>query len=94
MVLAKDQTGIKLKWFIRFLVQCGGFMKRRSARQLVRLLSDLRHSAHCSVLRAAATTREIALAAAEADEDANATGGDSPESTRDPYQDKLFRSRS
>jgi hypothetical protein len=68
-------------------------MKRRSARQLVRLLSDLRHARDCSALRAAATNRAIALAAAEADEE-NAAEDDSPEATRDPYQDKLFRGRS
>jgi hypothetical protein len=46
------------------------------------------------VLRAAATNRAIALAAAEADEEANAAEDDSPEAVRDPYQDKLFRGRS
>ena len=69
-------------------------MKRRSARQLVRLLSDLRHAAHCSTLRAAATNRVMALAAVEADENVDLTEDDSPESTRDAYRDKLFRSRS
>ena len=69
-------------------------MKRRSARQLVRLLSDLRHAAHCSSLRAAATNRVMALAAVEADENVDATEADSPESARDAYRDKLFRSRS
>ncbi|MCC8393121.1 hypothetical protein LJ656_11015 [Paraburkholderia sp. MMS20-SJTR3] len=69
-------------------------MKRRSARQLVRLLSDLRHAAHCSTLRAAATNRAIALASAEADEDLAAADDDNTESTRDAYRDKLFRSRS
>ncbi|WP_143752160.1 hypothetical protein [Burkholderia sp. SRS-W-2-2016] len=68
-------------------------MKRRSARQLVRLLSDLRHAAHCSTLRAAATNRAIALASAEADEDI-AADDENTESTRDAYRDKLFRSRS
>jgi hypothetical protein len=43
-------------------------MKRRNARQLVRLLSDMRHAADCRVLRAAATQRAIELAAAEAAE--------------------------
>lgn len=69
-------------------------MKRRSARQLVRLLSDLRHAAHCSSLRAAATNRVMALAAVEADENVAATEDDSSESTRNAYQDKLFRSKS
>jgi hypothetical protein len=36
----------------------------------------------------------MALAAAEADEDASASEDDSPESARDADQDKLFRSRS
>ncbi|QXE07147.1 hypothetical protein BJG93_35475 [Paraburkholderia sprentiae WSM5005] len=70
-------------------------MKRRSARQLVRLVSDLRHAAHCSSLRAAATNRVMALAAVEAAEDADATRDDDGlESTRDAERDKLFRSRS
>ena len=69
-------------------------MKRRSARQLVRLLSDLRHATHCSTLRAAATNRAMALAAAEAEENVDPTADDGLESTRDAYRDKLFRSRS
>jgi hypothetical protein len=36
----------------------------------------------------------MALAAAEADERVDASEEDSPESTRDAYRDKLFRSRS
>jgi hypothetical protein len=36
----------------------------------------------------------MALAAVEADENVDATGDDSAESTRDAYRDKLFRSRS
>ncbi|MBC8745485.1 hypothetical protein F6X42_02190 [Paraburkholderia sp. WC7.3b] len=92
---ASEQSGIELKCFVRFLVQCGGRMKRRSARQLVRILSDLRHAAHCSSLRAAATNRVMALAAAEAAEDVDPTrDDDSPESARDAQRDKLFRGRS
>ncbi|MGF6758485.1 putative secreted Zn-dependent protease [Paraburkholderia sp. GAS42] len=34
-------------------------MKRRTARQLVRLLSDFRHSADCRMLRAAAASEEL-----------------------------------
>jgi hypothetical protein len=34
-------------------------MKRRTARQLVHLLSDMRHSAHCRMLRAAAASEEL-----------------------------------
>ncbi|CAG4890999.1 hypothetical protein R52603_01766 [Paraburkholderia saeva] len=34
-------------------------MKRRTPRQLVRLLSDMRHSANCRVLRAAAASLEL-----------------------------------
>jgi hypothetical protein len=51
-------------------------MKRRTARQLVRLLSDIRHSANCSALRAAATNRAIELAAAEAEEDSTPESAD------------------
>jgi hypothetical protein len=36
----------------------------------------------------------MALAAVEADENLDAEEADSPESTRDAYRDKLFRSRS
>jgi hypothetical protein len=59
-------------------------MKRRTARQLVRLLSDIRHSANCTALRAAATNRAIELAAAEANEDEL----ESPEPSRDEVRDK------
>jgi hypothetical protein len=87
--------GIELKCFMKLLVQCGGCMKRRSARQLVRLLADIRHATHCSTLRAAATNRAIALASAEADADADAAdSGDSAESSRDARQDKPVRSGS
>jgi hypothetical protein len=68
-------------------------MKRRSARQLVRLLADIRHATHCSTLRAAATNRSIALAAAEGEADA-ADSDDSTESPRDTRQDKPARSGS
>jgi hypothetical protein len=68
-------------------------MKRRSARQLVRLLSDIRHATHCSTLRAAATNRAIALASAESEADA-ADNDDSTESTRDTRRDKPVRSGS
>ncbi|MGF6600491.1 hypothetical protein P3T23_005228 [Paraburkholderia sp. GAS448] len=34
-------------------------MKRRTARQLVHLLSDMRHSANCRMLRAAAASEEL-----------------------------------
>jgi hypothetical protein len=90
---ATPDPGIELKCFLKLLVQCGGCMKRRSARQLVRLLSDIRHATHCSTLRAAATNRAIALAAAESDADA-ADNEDSNESTRDAHQDKPVRSGS
>ncbi|WP_111933455.1 hypothetical protein [Paraburkholderia bryophila] len=74
-------------------------MKRRTARQLVRLLSDIRHATHCSTLRAAATNRAIALASAE--HDANAEDRDdadntdaSADATRDAHHDKPIRSGS
>jgi hypothetical protein len=44
-------------------------MKRRTTRQLVRLLSDIRHSAHCTTLRAAAVNRAIEQAVREAEEE-------------------------
>ena len=57
-------------------------MKRRTARQLVRLLSDIRHSAHCSTLRAAATNRVMELAEDEADESSTS---ESTDDTRDGF---------
>ncbi|MEP9326247.1 hypothetical protein PPMP20_24385 [Paraburkholderia phymatum] len=54
-------------------------MKRRNARQLVRLLSDMRHAADCRALRAAATQRAIELAAEEAAEEEQ----DKPGTSRD-----------
>ncbi|WP_168795470.1 hypothetical protein [Paraburkholderia aromaticivorans] len=68
-------------------------MKRRTARQLVRLLSDIRHATHCSTLRAAATNRTIALASSEHEADV-ADGDDNTDATRDAHQDKPARSRS
>jgi predicted secreted Zn-dependent protease len=67
-------------------------MKRRTARQLVRLLSDIRHATHCSTLRAAATNRAIALASAE--HDADADSDDNTDATRDARRDKPARSGS
>ena len=91
---AVRHRGIKLKCFLKLLVQCGGCsMKRRSARQLVRLLSDIRHATHCSTLRAAATSRAIELAAAEADEP-SAEDSDSVDDTRDAAQDERSWRRS
>lgn len=40
-------------------------MKRRTARQLVAQLADLRHLARCSALRASATSRTIDLSPSE-----------------------------
>jgi hypothetical protein len=68
-------------------------MKRRSARQLVRLLSDIRHATHCSTLRAAATNRAIALASAESEAEA-ADPDTNDESARDTQQHKPVRSES
>jgi hypothetical protein len=44
-------------------------MKRRTTRQMVRVLSDIRHSANCRALRAAAVIREMELAEIEAEEE-------------------------
>jgi hypothetical protein len=86
--------GIELKQFLKFLVQCGGIeMKRRSARQLVRLLSDIRHATHCSTLRAASTNRAIALASAE-DDLLSDEADDNADASHDPHQDKPARSGS
>ena len=59
-------------------------MKRRNARQLVRLLSDMRHAANCRTLRAAATQRAIELAAEEAAE----AEQDKPDTARENTRDK------
>ncbi|RDK01943.1 hypothetical protein DLM46_15145 [Paraburkholderia lacunae] len=69
-------------------------MKRRTARQLVRLLSDIRHAVHCSTLRAAATNRAMALASAERDADAAGASEESTEAARESRQDKPARSGS
>ncbi|NYH17572.1 hypothetical protein [Paraburkholderia bryophila] len=74
-------------------------MKRRTARQLVHLLSDIRHATHCSTLRAAATNRAMALAATEhdadaADRDDAHNTDDNAEATRDAHQAKPIRSGS
>lgn len=75
---------------------CG--MKRRTARQLVRLLSDIRHAAHCSTLRAAATNREMALASAERQQRESTTDSherdDTPDATREAPANKPTRSGS
>ncbi|WP_109480239.1 hypothetical protein [Paraburkholderia sp. C35] len=59
-------------------------MKRRNARHLVRMLSDIRHAADCRALRAAATQRAIELAAQEAAE----AEQDKPETARENMRDK------
>ncbi|BCF98698.1 hypothetical protein PPGU19_032670 [Paraburkholderia sp. PGU19] len=58
-------------------------MKRRNARQLVRMLSDIRHAADCRALRAAATQRAIELAAQEAEEEQ-----EKPDTARESTRDK------
>jgi hypothetical protein len=68
-------------------------MKRRTARQLVRLLSDLRHASHCTTLRAAATNRAISLASSEHDEEGPGSD-ESNEAARDTHHDKPVRSGS
>jgi hypothetical protein len=74
-------------------------MKRRTARQMVRLLSDIRHAAHCSTLRAAATNRDIALASAERDGGLGESherdeGDESADTTREVRENKPARSGS
>ena len=71
----------------------GCAMKRRTARQLVRLLSDIRHASHCTTLRAAATNRAISLASAERDEE-GAENDESNDATREASHDKPARSGS
>jgi hypothetical protein len=68
-------------------------MKRRTARQLVRLLSDIRHASHCTTLRAAATNRAISLASSEHDEEGHESD-ESNEAARDTRHDKPVRSGS
>jgi len=74
-------------------------MKRRTARQLVRLLSDIRHAAHCSTLRAAATNREIAISSAERDAGLEESherdeSNESADTTREVRESKPARSGS
>jgi hypothetical protein len=71
-------------------------MKRRTARQLVRLLSDIRHATHCSTLRAAATNRAIALASAEHDADMvdSDESDQNADASREANRGKLARSGS
>jgi hypothetical protein len=71
----------------------GCAMKRRTARQLVRLLSDIRHASHCTTLRAAATNRAISLASSEHDEDGT-DSDESNEAAREASHDKPARSGS
>jgi hypothetical protein len=59
-------------------------MKHRNARQLVRLLSDMRHAADCRALRAAATQRAMELAAQEAAE----AEQDKPDTSRESVRGK------
>jgi len=93
----KARPGHRVKVFsevIGAVRGCG--MKRRTARQLVRLLSDIRHAAHCSTLRAAATNREIALASAERQESPTDSQerDETPEATREAPANKPTRSGS
>ena len=71
----------------------GCAMKRRTARQLVRLLSDIRHASHCTTLRAAATNRAISLASSEHDDD-RTESDESNEAARESNHDKPARSGS
>lgn len=71
----------------------GCAMKRRTARQLVRLLSDIRHASHCTTLRAAATNRAISLASSEHDDD-RSESDESNEAAREASHDKPARSGS
>jgi hypothetical protein len=71
----------------------GCAMKRRTARQLVRLLSDIRHASHCTTLRAAATNRAISLASSEHDDD-GVDSDENNEAAREASHDKPARSGS
>lgn len=71
----------------------GWAMKRRTARQLVRLLSDIRHASHCTTLRAAATNRAISLASSEHDEDST-DSDESNDAAHEANHDKPVRSGS
>jgi hypothetical protein len=61
-------------------------MKRRTARQLVAQLTDLRHSARCSALRASAVSRTIAQSP---DEEMGRTA-DSVKAVRDGVEQESF----
>jgi len=61
-------------------------MKRRTARQLVAQLADLRHSARCSALRASAVSRTIAQSP---DEETGRTA-DSVKPVRDRVEQESF----
>lgn len=63
-------------------------MKRRTARQLVRLLSDIRHSTNCTALRAVATNRAIELADAEAAQEQLERELDGPDTARENAAEK------
>jgi hypothetical protein len=52
---------------------------RTRTRQIVRMLADMRHSAHCRTLRYAATQQALRLAASEAEEEQD----DQPPETSD-----------
>ncbi len=87
----------RVKGFSEVIGAVRGYgMKRRTARQLVRLLSDIRHAAHCSTLRASATNREMALASAErgAGPDESHENDQDTDTTREVRDNKPVRSGS
>lgn len=60
-------------------------MKRRTARQLVRLLSDIRHAADCRMLRAAAASRELERIQNEEDPAPSGHAEDAVDSRREVF---------
>jgi hypothetical protein len=57
---------------------------RTRTRQVVRMLADMRHAAHCRALRYTATQEAMRLAENEADADA-AQSPEASEATSDPH---------
>lgn len=81
--------GIKLKCFLRCAMQCGrSIMKRRTARQLVSQLSDLKHRARCSALRASANSMTMV----QNPDEENSQATVRPEAMQDGVQPGLGRS--
>ena len=58
---------------------------RTRTRQVVRMLADMRHSAHCRALRYAATQEAMRLAASEAEDGAGRQPPEASDAPSDPH---------